>query len=116
MSNPNVKLDESLERLLEERAALLEEMSGLSQLVHGSWVERYMVCSRPACKCHQGERHGPRHFLVVNEQGRQRQKYVASRHERAVRRGLAQYRRLAEIVNRITALNLALMKVDAYER
>jgi hypothetical protein len=116
MSNPNPKKNEATAGLLEERDALLEEMSTLSQLLHGSWVERYMVCSRADCKCHRGERHGPRHFLVVNEQGRQRQKYVASRHEPAVRAGLAQHRRLAQIVDRITQLNLALMKVDAYER
>jgi hypothetical protein len=104
MANNNAK------KLLEERSMLLAELGRLSQLLHGSWVERYSVCSRPDCKCHRGQRHGPRYYLVVNEKGRQRQKYVSTLQVEVAQIGLAQYRRLLEIVDRITHLNLALMK------
>ena len=104
MSNQTAK------KLLEERAKLLGELATLSRLLHGSWIERYSVCSRAGCKCHRGERHGPRRYLVVNEEGRQRQKYVPNAQVKAAREGLAQYRRLREIVDRITQLNLTLMK------
>jgi hypothetical protein len=98
------------EKLLKERAELLAEMGTLSQILHGTWVERYSVCSRPGCRCHSGERHGPRHYLVVNENDRQRQKYVANSQVEVAQAGLAQHRRLQEIVDRITHLNLTLMK------
>jgi hypothetical protein len=101
--------------LLKERTQLLGELGTLSCLLHGSWVERYSVCSRVDCQCHRGERHGPRRYLVVNEAGRQRQRYVANSQVEAAREGLAQYRRLREIVERITQLNLALMKESAHE-
>ena len=101
--------------LLKERTQLLGELGTLSRLLHGSWVERYSVCSRVDCQCRRGERHGPRHYLVVNEAGRQRQKYVANSQVQAAREGLAQDRRLREIVERITQLNLALMKENAHE-
>ena len=101
--------------LREQRAKLLAELATLSRLLHGSWVERYSVCSRPDCKCRGGERHGPRHYLVVNESGRQRQKYVANSQVQAAREGLTQYSRLREIVDAITQLNLALMKENEYE-
>ena len=104
MANKNLK------KLIKERAELLAEQGKLSQLLHGSWVKRYSVCLRPDCKCHQGKRHGPRHYLVINENGRQRQKYVSNSQVQAALTGLAQYRRLQEIVDRITHLNLALMK------
>jgi hypothetical protein len=52
---------------------------------------------------------------VVNEAGRQRQKYVANSRVEAAMEGLAQYSRLREIVDRITQLNLALMKENEYE-
>ena len=87
----------------------------MSRLLHGSWVERYSVCSRVDCQCRRGERHGPRRYLVVNEAGRQRQKYVANSQVEAAMEGLVQYRRLREIVERITQLNLALMKENAHE-
>lgn len=99
----------------DERASLLSELATLSQLLHGSWVERYSVCSRPDCECHSGKRHGPRHYLVVNEAGSQRQKYIANSQVDVALEGLSQYRRLQEIVDRITQLNLALMKEKKHE-
>lgn len=99
----------------EERHTLLEELATLSLLLQGSWVERYSVCSRAGCKCHTGARHGPRHYLVINEDGQQRQKYVPNSQVQAALEGLEQYRRLQEIVERITQLNLALMKEGEYD-
>ena len=101
--------------LRKERAGLLGELATLSRLLHGSWVERYSVCSRADCPCRRGERHGPRHYLVVNEAGHQRQKYVANSQVEAAMAGLAQHRRLRQIVDRITQLNLALMKENEHE-
>lgn len=101
--------------MIVERVRLLAELGTLSRLLHGSWVERYSVCSRAGCKCRRGERHGPRRYLVVNEAGRQRQKYVQNSRVEAALKGLSQYRRLQEIVERITHINLALMKEDGDE-
>jgi len=109
MSNKTVK------KLLEERGRLLAEMGTLGGLLHGSWVERFSVCSRAGCCCRKGQRHGPRHYLVVREAGRQRQKYVPNSQVTAAQAGLAEHRRLGEIADRITQINLALMKEDAYE-
>lgn len=109
MSNNYVK------DLLEERAALSNELGTLPSLLHGSWVERFSVCSRPRCKCHSGEKHGPRRYLVVRENGRQRQKYIPNAQVDAAKRGRGEYQRLCKIVERITRINLLLMKEDAYE-
>ncbi len=96
--------------LREERRELLRELGGLSGLLHGTWVERYSTCSRPGCACHRGKRHGPRHYLVINVNGRQRQRYVPERLAGAVLEGLSQHRRLLEIARRLTDLNLALLR------
>jgi len=101
---------QTAQKLLKERATLFAELGTLSRLLHGSWVERYSVCSRAGCKCHRGERHGPRRYLVIHQDGRQRQKYVPNAQVDAAQEGLAQYRRLREIVDRVTQINLALMK------
>ena len=101
---------ENIKILQKERSRLLAELGALSQILHGSWIERYSVCSRKNCKCHHGERHGPRHYLVVNDSGRQRQKYVPNSCVSQALKGLAQYRRLQEIIDRLTHLNLTLMK------
>jgi hypothetical protein len=102
--------NKSLKELIKKRTKLIAELEKLSQLLHGSWVKRYSVCSRPDCKCHQGKRHGPRYYLVINEKGRQRQKYISNSQVQTALTGLAQYRRLQEIVDKITLLNLTMMK------
>jgi len=109
MSNLNVK------KLVNERSQLLEELKSLTQILHGSWVERYSVCSRKNCKCHKGERHGPRHYLVINENGRQRQKYIPNSLVESAQKGVQQYQRSTEIVDRITSINLELIKERKYE-
>jgi hypothetical protein len=96
--------------LVDKRARLLEEMSSLTQMLHGSWVERYSVCARKGCRCHQGELHGPRYYVVVNEEGRQRQRYVPLSHVPVALEGIEQHRRLQAIVEEITRINLELMK------
>ncbi len=110
MSNENV------EQLLNERDLLLLELGRLPHLLHGSWVERFSVCSRPGCRCQRGgPRHGPRHYLVIREEGQQRQKYIPNSQVTAAKTGLSEYQRLREIVDRITQINLALIKEKAYE-
>ncbi len=99
-------------KLIKERSGLLVELASLQGILHGSLVERYTVCSRPNCKCHQGDRHGPVRCLVINVDGKQRQKYIPNKKVVEAMSGLKQYRRLQEIVSRITMLNLQLFKED----
>ena len=108
MSNSKVQ------QLLKERAEILGELASLSLMLHGSIVERFSTCSRPACKCHRGERHGPRRYLVVNEDGRQRQKYIPNAQVEAARMGVTQHKRLLELVDRVTRVNVELIREKAY--
>jgi len=105
-----------IELLLAQRKALLKELSTLSHLIHGSSFKRYSTCSRENCACHTGKRHGPRHYLVINEKGRQRQKYLPVGQVPNVVDGIEQYHRLQEIVEEITQINLALIKEKAYAK
>jgi len=109
MSNKTIK------KLLNERTRLLTELGTLSHILHGSWVERFSVCSRSNCKCHKGQKHGPRHYLVINNDGKQRQKYIPISQVTAAQAGRAEYNRACEIIDRITNINIELMKENAYE-
>ncbi|MCX6053875.1 MAG: hypothetical protein NTZ74_02975 [Chloroflexi bacterium] len=109
MSSPQI------EALLAQRSSLLEELSTLSHLIHGSWFQRFTTCSRPNCSCHSGKKHGPRYCLVIHEKGRQRQKYLPNAQVSAAMAGIEQSHRLQEIVEEITQINLALIKEKAYE-
>lgn len=93
-----------------ERRKLLEEMKGLSLIIHGSYFERYSTCSRPNCGCHKGERHGPRAYVAARTEGAARQRYIRKDQAETVREGIGQYHRLMEIADRISEINLTLAR------
>ena len=104
----------NISKLIEERTELLKELATLTQMLHGSFLERYSVCSRKNCKCHSGERHGPRYYVVVNINGKQNQKYIPITQVSAAMKGIDQYKRLGEIVEEITQINLKLIREGVY--
>jgi len=103
-------LDSKSRKLIERRARLLRRLAGLQLAVHGSYVERFSTCARERCACHRGEKHGPRAYVVVYRDGRQRQVYVPKDQVRAVQRALRQDTQAQELIRQITDINLALMR------
>lgn len=101
--------------LLRRRSRLLQELSARSCLIHGSYLERYSTCTRAECTCHQGERHGPRAYVVVTQGQKQRQVYVPQAQIEAVRAGVRQYHRILELADRISEINLELMRGGALD-
>jgi hypothetical protein len=102
--------DSEARRLLRRRRQLLDELARLEQVIRGSAFERYSVCSRPQCRCHRGQKHGPRHYVAVTEAKRQRQHYIPKKQIEAVQEGVRQYHRFLTVLDTITAINLTLMK------
>jgi hypothetical protein len=96
--------------LLRERRELTKELTSLSFVIRGSYFERFSTCSRPNCACHEGKRHGPRAYVSVVRGRSQKQHYVPKDQVDTVREGIRQYQRLLEIVDRVTAINLELMR------
>lgn len=96
--------------LRRERERLVAQLSGFSQVLHGSYLARFSTCSRAGCVCHSGRRHGPRAYVVVRAGKTQRQHYMAQGQIVAVRKAIAQYHRLMALVDRISTINLQLMR------
>ncbi len=101
--------------LRRQRQELLEELPSLAGVIKGSLFERFSTCCRPHCACHEGKRHGPRCYLGLTKAQHQKQRYVRKRDVAAVRGGVRQYHRLLEIAERITAINLELMREGAHD-
>jgi hypothetical protein len=106
-------MDAKIKRLLERRDRLLQKLAALTLLVHGSYIERFSTCSRKHCPCHQGVKHGPRSYVVIYRDARQRQVYVPQEQVRAIRQGLRQDEKAVELLRKITDINLALMRAGA---
>lgn len=106
--------NEKIQKLLEQRKQLAEELAQHAGVLHGTWVERYTVCTRKNCACHRGEKHGPRYHLAVMENGKQRQHYIRLTQKEQATKGLEHNRIIEEILQEITRINLELMKEGAY--
>ena len=106
---------EEQKQLIEERSALVEELSSFSHMIHGSILERLTVCSRPNCQCKQGKKHGPITCIVINEDKKQRQKYVPKKMVKHAADAINEYHRAIEIIDRISQINLMLIsaKIEA---
>ena len=96
--------------LRRKRAALLRDLARLSGLLHGAYLERFSTCSRPRCACHDGRKHGPRSYLIVYRQKRQRQLYIRQADRAVVQRGLRQHEKLIHLVRELTDVNLQLLR------
>lgn len=96
--------------LLRRRGKLLAHLAALPLLLAGSYLERWSTCGRRPCACHRGRKHGPRSYVVLYRDKRQRQVYVPQSQRRVVRQGLAQHDRLRTLVQAITDVNLELMR------
>jgi hypothetical protein len=108
--------DLKIRELLDEKEELLRRLASFSDLIHGSFLERYSTCSRPICKCHRGEKHGPRAYVVITQDKKQKQLYILKRLTPLIRRGIKQYHEILRILDRITVINLILMKGEEHER
>ena len=96
-------------RFERKRERLLDELRNLPDLMRGKVYERSRKCGRASCPCASG---GPRHGgwqLTVNLGGRTRSRYVRQGERAAVEAKLAAYRRLWELVEELTEVNLALL-------
>ena len=111
--------DTQIARLEHQRARLLDELHHLPDLMRGKVYERERKCGRASCTCASG---GPRHpglQLTVNLGGRTRTRYVRQGERAAVEAKVAAYRRLWEVVDKLTEVNLTLLNavpVEAEEK
>ncbi|MBI5526727.1 MAG: hypothetical protein HY897_10380 [Deltaproteobacteria bacterium] len=107
------------QEILSRRRSLHEKLRALSYapLMRGSIVEVTRRCGRLNCACARdpGARHRSK-MLSVNLDGRTRTLHLRPEDEEAVRRATEAYAQLWEVVNGLTACELADLKRLARER
>lgn len=104
--------ERQLSRLRERRAALLEELRHVPNLMRGIVYERERKCGRASCTCASG---GPRHpglQFNVTLGGRTRTRYVRQGERASIEAMGASYRRLWALVEELTAVNLQLLNAE----
>jgi len=101
------------------RHALQQQLQALSgaPLMRGSIYERRRRCGRPSCACatNPKARHASK-FLTVFWAGRTRGFHLRAEEAEGVRQAIAAYERLWEIVNDLTACEVAELRRQVRER
>jgi len=89
-----------------EKKQLIEELSGLGDLLFGSLVGRMMQCGKKGCRCQREPdyRHGPLYYLSDNQGGKTRWVYVRKSHVEDVRESLERGHRAEEILRELGEL------------
>ena len=100
-------------RLLREQVRVLS----LEPLMRGSLVERTRRCGRANCACatDPGRQHAGK-FLTVQFDGRAQALHVRPEDEERVRAAIGAYTRLWQLINGLTACELADLRRETRER
>jgi hypothetical protein len=111
-----VKASEGLRRLSElalrqRRQGLAKQLPPITDTLRGSLVERYVTCGNSACKCANGERHGPMWYLTVTlGPGRTTGGIVPAEQAEKVRGWIENYHKVKEHLEKISEINRELLR------
>jgi hypothetical protein len=86
-----------------------KELTELGELRPGSLSKQYNVCGKASCRCKDPEhpkRHGPYYQVSYGRKGKSSSAFVRPESLAAVKKQLANYKRLKELVNRWVDLGL----------
>ena len=98
--------------LRQRKAALLRQLVVPSDLLRGSYVERFTTCGKPNCCCAQGQRHGPFYYLVSNLATGHVLKFLLKdrSQQTAVQQAIQHYQRHWEGLEELSQINAELLR------
>jgi hypothetical protein len=99
----------STRQLLARRRAAAARLGDVEQVLAGRLAEQSRRCSRPGCRCADGEPHGPYSYFTPRPAGRGRARYVPAALAAVVRRYLHQGEQAEAVLAEISAINAELL-------
>ncbi len=99
--------------LRQRRQGLAKLLPPVTQILRGSLVERFVTCGNPACRCAQGERHGPIWYLTVTlGRGRTTGGIIPEKKVSEVRGWIDNYHKVKVHLEKISEINRELLRRD----
>ena len=102
-------------RLLIQRQRVVEKLPPIEAVLRGSILERAVRCGQPSCRCASGERHSATVLTVSFPGGRTEQISLPAAVLPTVRGWVANYQRWWEIIEKVSAINRDLLRVQRQE-
>lgn len=113
MAKSNSKREETI---CKQRRQLAKGLAAKGELLKCSLIERFTVCTKPGCRCGQGEKHGPYLYVSIFDGKQSRQIYVPKSMEKKVRAWARNYQTLVEKVAEISELSVELIRLKHKKR
>src|SRR5713226_972867 len=97
----------SIRSIQQGQQRLLRQMTGLAErAIFGSLSETYRTCGQAACRCKQGEKHGPHLYISFRgQEGKTTGYYVPQPLAEAVREGLEAWKQFQALARELAELN-----------
>ncbi|MHB1493408.1 MAG: DUF6788 family protein [Thermoplasmataceae archaeon] len=88
---------------------LLQEISGIGFLIHGTLRKHYMKCGHPGCKCHSEppQLHGPYYDWTRRVDGKTKTIRLTEEQALLIEKWISNMRRVEMIINKVEKLSLA---------
>jgi hypothetical protein len=102
-------------RLLSQRQRAVQKLPPIEEVLRGSILERSVRCGQPNCRCASGERHSATVLTVSFPGGRTEQISLPAVVLPAVRGWVANYQRWWRIIEKVSAINRDLLRVQRHE-
>jgi len=105
----------NIQQLKRRRKRLEKKIAELGPLMRGSVVELGMTCGNPNCRCTRGEKH-KKYYFSLSHKGKTKIIYLGKAREPLARQYSENYKKLLEIVEEMTTINMHLLKTDALSK
>jgi len=98
--------------LRQRKAHLLQSLKLPPDLIHASFLERFLKCGRPNCRCRQGEKHGPFFYLSRCLAKRQMRSLLLKGEAQILqaRRSVVAYQKALQALDQLSEINWELMR------
>ena len=101
--------------LLTQRQRAVQKLPPIEEILRGSILERLVRCGQPNCRCASGERHSATVLTISFPGGRTEQISLPATVLPTVRSWVANYQRWWEIIEKVSAINRDLLRVQRHE-
>jgi hypothetical protein len=100
--------------LRQRRDWVLRSLHIPRDLLRASFVESFVTCGKPNCRCARGERHGPFFYLCAGLQAGKVRKFLLKTpaQQALARRGVAAYQAFWDGLEELSQINAELLRRD----
>ncbi len=105
-------MNELSKSLLRKKAnSIRSQMRSIGQMIKGSIVIRMLSCGKENCKCRKGILHRAI-YITYKEEGKTKTIYVAKEHEAEALMMCANYKKMKELLHKLTLTNIEIVKTS----